>query len=826
MLVLKRMLADRLLLAGAFLVVLFSAMLVSGIPIYVNAVAQSGLRARLARAPYTDANVQASVYAAGDPRGSLDARVTGIARDVFSTTGVTVYRSGESESFDAGGHNVVFGFFDGIAAHAHLVSGRWPRSTGGVAEVALPAAAARELGLALGRTITARSRLERSHVVSARVVGTYRVEQPSSVYWWQETLATTGIDGNEHGPLVTTRSSFSDLAGQDVELRWRLHPDVRGLTIDQASELRRQLATLAPRLNEGRPEGRQFDLDTNLPATLASAAHSLHLARAGVLVPTIQLALLAIYGLLFTTGLLIERRSVVTESLRLRGATTAEIVGMALVEATLIALPAVALAPVLAAAALHALNHFGPLAGIGLRLSPQVSGSSYLLSAAAGIVCIAGLALPALRARGATVARERRRLPLAGLAQRLRLDLVLVVLAGIGYWQLRRYQSVLVSGRGGLGIDPFLVAAPALLLLAGALLSLRLVPFAASLVERRVGATRGLVGSLGLRQLARRPRAYARSVLLLVLAVAIGVFAATYDVTWHTSQVDRARYAAGADMLVQPSGASGAPPTIDLASSYRAVGVREALPVATDSFDLTQFGAESGNLVAFDARRAAGVVSARSDFASKPLAELMKPLAAGRGYLAALPLPGRPARVALTVRLTLVKPTVPVPDSRFGVAPSLFLYLEDGDGLLYLYRLSGVTSGTGRRFEIDLRHRLPSGELALPRAPLSVVGLEVDANVPPLVARRVDVDAGPLQVAGETGGWRHGAAGAQSALAGLHARVPPDRGGGHVRGSGGAVGDGRGRRDPRRPRHGVVRLGVRSAADRLVPAAAGARLAS
>src|SRR3954470_20000637 len=79
--VLKRALADRLVLAAAFLVVLFAAMLVAAIPIYVNAVGQSGLRERLARAPVTEANVQVTAPStAGDDYATLDRRVSKLAR--------------------------------------------------------------------------------------------------------------------------------------------------------------------------------------------------------------------------------------------------------------------------------------------------------------------------------------------------------------------------------------------------------------------------------------------------------------------------------------------------------------------------------------------------------------------------------------------------------------------------------------------------------------------------------------------------------------------------------------------------------------------------
>ena len=127
--VLKGAFADRLVVVTAFFVVLLSATLVAAIPIYANAVAQSSLRERLGRAPATEANVQATVnvFGGGEDR-ELDAEVGRTARDVFSATGVSIFRSGESETFRADGRNVVFGFFEDISRHAELEAGRWPRA--------------------------------------------------------------------------------------------------------------------------------------------------------------------------------------------------------------------------------------------------------------------------------------------------------------------------------------------------------------------------------------------------------------------------------------------------------------------------------------------------------------------------------------------------------------------------------------------------------------------------------------------------------------------------------------------------------------------------
>jgi len=752
-LVLKGAIADRPVVLTAFVVILLAATLVSAIPIYANAVAQSGLRERLERAPATAANVQATVGVfdgQSDPR--LDPRVRRIARDVFSATGVSIHRSGESAPFASAGRTVVFGFFDDLSRHARLLAGRWPGAREAPVEVAVPELVGRALRLRVGDAVRARSRLDENQVVAARVVGIYRPERPSSAFWWGNPLAASGANG----PLVTTAGSFFALGLQSAELRWRIEPTARRLAIDDVPSLRRRLADLPGRLNEGRPAGEQFELDTNLPGILAGAAQSLRRARAGVLVPSIQLGLLAVYGLLVTTGLLIERRLFRTVSLRLRGATAAQLGTIALMEATLLAVPAVAVAPWVAAASLQALNHVGPLAGIGLRLEPHVSATAYALAACATGVCAAALVAPALRTGRVAATVGRRRLPLAGLAQRARLDLMLALVALLGYWQLRRYHDLLIDNRGGLGLDPFLVAAPALLLLAGALLSLRLVPLAAALGERVAAATRGVVPALGFWQVARRSQGYARSVLLLVLAVAIGVFAATYSRTWQRSQIDQAQHAAGADLLVEPGQAIGAPPPIGLASAYGALGVDEALPAVTDLIDLGRASAESGNLLALDARRAQGVVHVRDDFASGTLGELLRPLAAGRGDIASLPLPGRPTRLALSVQLSVARigPAIELEPGEGLPPPSLFLYLRDADGVFYLYRLGELTQGRARRFVLDLAHRLPDGRLTEPRYPLSVAGLELEHDVPYVSARRGTFDVRAIEVAaGEKAPW-------------------------------------------------------------------------
>jgi hypothetical protein len=103
-----------------------------------------------------------------------------------------------------------------------------------------------------------------------------------------------------------------------------------------------------------------------------------------------------------------------------------------------------------------------------------------------------------------------------------------------------------------------LVAAPAIGLLGGAVLAIRLMPRLAELLERLFARGRGLIAVLGGRQVARRPLRYTRAALLLILAAALGTFASAHAATWTRSQADQATWTAGADVSSRPARAGDA----------------------------------------------------------------------------------------------------------------------------------------------------------------------------------------------------------------------------------------------------------------------------
>ncbi len=306
------------------------------------------------------------------------------------------------------------------------------------------------------------------------------------------------------------------------------------------------------------------------------------------------------------------------------------------------------------------------------------------------------------------------------------------------------------SVQGRLGIDPLLIAAPALGLLAGAVLALRVVPAAASLVERVASSARGMVAALGTRELARRPQRYARSALLLTLALAIGLFASAYSRTWLASQRDQADYAAAADVRVEPSERSGSIPALQLPGAYGSLnGVRSALPVYRESLDLSDSSGPA-TLLGIDADRTAGAVSFRRDLASRPLAAMLAPLGESRPRLAQVPLPGRPTQLALDVDVEVARQPGDRAFFGTGARPSLSVVIRDAGGLLYRLPTTGFgVSGARKRIVYDLSG--PRGEA--PRYPLSLVGVETNVIPSFRVNRPVSVDVHSLEVGDGSGAF-------------------------------------------------------------------------
>ncbi|HLI50250.1 MAG TPA: FtsX-like permease family protein, partial [Thermomicrobiaceae bacterium] len=620
--VLKRARAGWMILSAAFLTMLLATTLLAAAPIYARAVAEAGLRRELRDAPVTGANLQVSLSLPGSSFTRADRQVRQALGPIVDLTHGSGSRAGFSSSFGLPGPNAangnqrlaVFAFFDRLQDHAKLLAGSWPASSSGPVQVALPEPAAAALKLGVGDQLKLTDRINTGNVIPIRICGIYRVDNANDPFWFADPLSQTGIVNGQsftsYGPFVVTSSAFlGNISLTPATLDWRVFPDFNGISVGQTGMLERLVNALPGQISPVL-QGTTPQITTSLGTILSTTSRSLLVTRTAVLLLTIQLAILSAYALVLTAGLLTEERQTEYALLESRGASRGQLVTMAILEGLLLAIPAVVAGPWLAALSLRVLNDVGPLAGIGLTLKPAVDRNAVLLAILGGIVCLLALVRPAIFPPKPLHERSATR----SILQRAGLDGGLLVIAAIGYWQLKHYGSPLTKTvRGSYGFDPLLVAAPALGLLAGAVIALRLIPLFAQAADRLAGKGSRVIFPLGAWQVARRPLRYARAALLLTLAVAIGLFSIAYSRTWNQSQADQAAYQVGAGIRLSPDERPGAIPGIDLTSAHETVpGVTASMPVGHQYLSLPG-GSNVARLVLLDAKAAPGIVQFRSD---------------------------------------------------------------------------------------------------------------------------------------------------------------------------------------------------------------------
>ncbi|MFJ6944499.1 FtsX-like permease family protein, partial [Streptomyces wuyuanensis] len=282
------------------------------------------------------------------------------------------------------------------------------------------------------------------------------------------------------------------------------------------------------------------------------------------------------------------------------------------------------------------------------------------------------------------------------------------------------------DSEGKLGVDPLLVVAPALALLAGTVLTLRLLPPAARLAERRAARGRGLTVPLAGWQLSRRPMRGAGPVLLLVLAVATGMLAIGQSASWDRSQDDQADFRAGAPVRVLGSTV----PQFGQGGAYDGTpGLKTAVPAARGALGLS--AGRQATVLALDTGPAADGLRLRDDLADPHPRTLVGRLAADR------PAAGGAARASAartgvglpagTERLLLDVTLRAADDGPYAQSgPTLTVTVEDRYGVPYRLQADAPRpDGRSRRTTVDFAAAAgaPTGR---PAGPLVLTAVEFD----------------------------------------------------------------------------------------------------
>ncbi|WP_031085224.1 FtsX-like permease family protein, partial [Streptomyces sp. NRRL WC-3549] len=568
-------------------------------------------------------------------------------------------------------------------SRVRLTAGRMPAAGAGPAtgpvEAALPRAAAEGLGLKPGATLTLTDRLGGTSL-PVEITGVYEAADTADPYWRLDPLAGRGVGKvvfTTYGPLLTDPAVLGSPRVTTDRSSWLASADFRTVTTERTGDLRRS-ATDGVKALEAEPVlGGGATVRTSLPTVIDQIDRALLVSRSTIVIVAVQLVLLAGYTLLLVARLLSTERAGETEVLRARGGSRGRIASLAAMEALLLAVPAAVVAPLLAGPLTGLLADRGGLTRLGLRLESGANAVVWLVGVGVALACALAVVAPALTA-SAGMRREGRSAALPGPV-RAGADLALLLIAGVAYWQLDRQTGTSGSGalsgdrEGRLGIDPLLVAAPALALLAGTVLTLRLLPPAARLAERRAAAGRGLSAALAGWQFSRRPLRGAGPVLLLVLAVATGMLAIGQAASWDRSQSDQADFRSGASVRVV-SGPGGDPAK---AAPYTGLpGVRETAPAFRATAELS--GGRTAEVLALDTAHAGEHLLMREDLAGSDPREVFEAIAPPDIPRAGAVLPEGSSRVLIDLRV--LDTSAPGGRSPSGSAPAVGVLLEDRHG--------------------------------------------------------------------------------------------------------------------------------------------------
>lgn len=754
--VLLRARAHRLLLAAAVLAVLLTTCVLAALTAFSGSVGDAALRHTLTHRSAERASLYVSADVDRGRRGEADAEVRRAARDTFDGLPVAVRKLESSGPYALPGglQTSTAGRDQPDLTHlasldrgrVRLTAGRMP-DTGGAGravQVALPRAAAEALELKPGSRLTLTDRLSEAPL-PVEITGLYEATDLADPYWQLDPLGGRGVRKvvfTTYGPLLADPAVLASDRVSAGPVSWLAAADFGAVTTGRTEALRRAATDGPASLSASAVFGDGATVRTSLPTVIDQIERALLVSRSTIMIVAVQLVLLAGYALLLVARLLSSERGGETELLRARGGSRGRIASLAAVEALLLAVPAAAVAPLLAGPLTRLLADRSDLGRIGLRLDDGVDGAVWLVAGAVALACALAVVAPALAA--GVGGRRGSRAAALPTPVRAGADVGLLLIAGVAYWQLDRQTGASGSGalsgdrQGELGIDPLLVAAPALALLAGTVLTLRLLPPAARLAERRAAGGRGLPAALAGWQFSRRPLRGAGPVLLLVLSVAMGMLAVGQSASWDRSQSDQADFRSGASVRVVGT------PTADpaKAAAYTDLaGVREAAPAFRTTADLS--GGRTAEILALDTAHADERLLMREDLSGTPPQELFDAIAPPRTARAGVVLPEGAERALVDLRIS--DTSAPAGRSPSGSAPRVSVLLEDRYG-------TGYRQGAGT-VPVDGRTHTVSFPVS-PTGGLAVTGFEVDGEVPASRSERRLVSVKGIRALTADGGER------------------------------------------------------------------------
>ena len=666
-LVVKRALAHWRLLSYVVIGVVLASSILSGTVIYFEALRELALKNSLERRTTEQLNI--TVRASRGPTNNeeygkvstvieplVDRHVSWMLRDTVHAGRTPTFYLGSPGAEDEarlGKDRTFFAFIDDLEERMPLVQGTSPSLSPPVEagqplelQALVPLDAMEALGAQIGDRFVAVPTINSDiPYVNVTISGAFDLQQANDselVHFAEEGLQTKTLTTDLRlMPFFISRQSFLEslgvsIGGMSASYFWYLKTDPSLVNADNAQLTVANLRVMSSRAVANLQTVSQT---TSLDDALIEYDQRLFFTRLPMFIVLILIAFVILYYVATMSSLLVENQRSEVAQFRSRGSDTSQILTVFILEGATIAILAAIVAPIIAAVTISLLGltpAFFGLTGGGL-LSVEISPSAYALSALGGVLGFAALLLPAIQASrfGITQQRQQSSRPAAlPIFQRYYLDVLLLLIAIFLFRQLTEQGSVVARDVFGAAVaDELLLAVPGLVLVASAMVLLRLFPLAMNIVSKLFAKVLPVAAAMTVWQMSRQPTHYSRLSLLLILTAGLGIFASSFGTTLHRSFEERILHVSGSDVRIV--GVNRTSTSDDIAfttggrfteeTAYEEIpGVDVASSVLRHAGrDLTRQQGGSFELFALNSANFDNVAWFRGDFSDEPIEELL-----------------------------------------------------------------------------------------------------------------------------------------------------------------------------------------------------------
>ncbi|MCY4528801.1 MAG: FtsX-like permease family protein [Chloroflexi bacterium] len=757
--VLKRSLAHWRLLSSVVLGVLLASTIMSGTVIYFDALREIALRSALAQ--YSDAEMHIIMQGQRGPVNREEAlRVSRVVSNaveqrlewlidgrVHAAKSPTMFLTATGQEAGAGDDNArtYFAYVPDIEEQIVIRGGAYPSASPVNApgapfaiEAMIPVEAAELFGARIGDRVSAvlpwSDDLTHIEVVISAI---FQREDPEAEVWQleEEGLEAATGDSFRTMPFHISEEAFLETLGprlrrMEATYSWLLMTDADRVNARNSTDTLSDIRGTNSLLNSTLSSFRQT---TSLDNALDEYDRRLFFSKLPMFVVLVLIAIVILYYVATLSSLVVEDRRNEVALLRSRGADSTQILLVFVMEGLTIAALSVVFGPLLAAVAISVLGltpAFSDL-GAGGLLTVSLSAGAYMMAALGGVLSFVALIIPAFRASRMSVTQERQRssrptdLP---FFQRYYLDVLLLIIGILLFRQLTEQGSVVARNLfGEIAVNQMLLAVPGIILVASAMVLLRLFPVVMNLLSRLLSSWLPAGMVMGVWQMARNPAHYARLSLLLILTAGLGIFAASFSATLDRSFVERVLFFTGSDVRLNgnvpvSSFRRGLSPEDQFKSisilreRYEQIpGIDSVSLVRRSSgHDLSKIFGGTYDMVAVEPERFLDVAWFREDFTGRPVSEVFSSLKTDGGPVG-LAIP--PGSKHLGVQ---VKPDRP--------HSSVLMSARVGDsrGRYYTYRLGALGFASWEELSVDLTAVGGRGQPSTaPEEPLTLVSIVV-----------------------------------------------------------------------------------------------------